>query len=156
MISAPKLPRDDIREGEKIVSLPHHSNAEVYFIGRIHTPFAARKDCPRRGDMDGGPLCRIDIFEPWQEALLGIGEHSHVQILYWMHLASRDHVWQCPRHDGVAIGTFSIRSPNRPNPIASSIARLIDIQPHGLIVRGLDCVDGTPLIDIKPERCPNA
>jgi tRNA (adenine37-N6)-methyltransferase len=148
-------PRDDIRDGEKVVPLPAEPHAHVYFIGKIHTPFADRRACPRRGDLDG-PLCEIEVFAPWHEALTKITEHSHLQILYWMHLGSRDHVLQCPRHDGDAIGTFAIRSPNRPNPIASSVVRLIEIRGHRLIVRGLDCIDGTPLIDIKPERCPHA
>jgi tRNA-Thr(GGU) m(6)t(6)A37 methyltransferase TsaA len=145
--------REDIREGEKIVPLPAQNDAGVYFIGRIHTPFATRKDCPRRGDLEG-PLCRIELFEPWHDGLTKIAEKSHLQILYWMHEASRDHVLQCPRRDGDAIGTFAIRSPNRPNPIASSIVRLIKLEAGQLMVKGLDCIDGTPLIDIKPERCP--
>lgn len=155
MSSPTTRPRDDIRDGEKIVPLPAQTDAGVYFIGRIETPFASRKECPRRGDMNG-PVCTIHIFEPWQDALTKIAEHSHLQILYWMHLGSRDHVVQCPRHDGDGIGTFAIRSPNRPNPIASSIVSLVEVRAHLIIVRGLDCVNGTPLIDMKPERCPHA
>ena len=49
-------------------------------------------------------------------------------------------------------GTFALRSPVRPNPIASSIVQLISIDGSTLQVRGLDCVDGTPLLDLKPER----
>ncbi len=147
--------RTDIREGEKVVDLPPKADADIYFIGRIHTPFATSSECPRRGDLNG-PICRIELFEPWRAGLTKIGEHSHLQILYWMHLASRDHVLQCPRRDGDAIGTFAIRSPNRPNPIASSVVKLVEILEDGLLVQGLDCIDGTPLVDIKPERCPNA
>ena len=49
-------------------------------------------------------------------------------------------------------GTFSLRSPARPNPMASSIASLVSVESDGLIVRGMDCVDGTPRLDIKPDR----
>ena len=69
-----------------------------------------------------------------------------------MHLARRDLVRQSPRSDGQTTGTFALRSPVRPNPIASAIVRLVKGR-SAIVVRGLDCVDGTPLIDVKPERC---
>lgn len=63
---------------------------------------------------------------------------------------------QSPRSDGTTIGTFAIRSPLRPNPIAASLVRLVAVEGATLVVRGLDCLDGTPLIDIKPDECPRA
>ena len=57
-----------------------------------------------------------------------------------------------PRSDGKARGVFSLRTPVRPNPIATSIVRLLKVEGAVLFVRGLDCLDGTPLIDIKPDR----
>jgi hypothetical protein len=71
-----------------------------------------------------------------------------------MHLARRNLLRQSRKSDGNTIGTFALRSPVRPNPISSSIVNLVEVRPDGLLVRGLDCVDGSPLIDIKPERCP--
>ncbi|PKP63675.1 MAG: tRNA (N6-threonylcarbamoyladenosine(37)-N6)-methyltransferase TrmO, partial [Alphaproteobacteria bacterium HGW-Alphaproteobacteria-8] len=68
----------------------------------------------------------------------------------------RDLVRQSPRRDGATVGTFALRSPVRPNPIASSVVTLVAVEGDTLVVRGLDCVDGTPLIDIKPEACPHA
>ena len=65
----------------------------------------------------------------------------------------RDLVHQSPRNDGATRGTFSLRSPVRPNPIGTSIVALLSVEGSTLLVRGLDCVDGTPLIDIKPDRC---
>src|ERR1700737_1925729 len=62
----------------------------------------------------------------------------------------RDLVIQVPRHHGVGRGTFALRSPARPNPIAMSVARLIGVDGSRLSVSGLDCLDGTPLLDIKP------
>ena len=61
-------------------------------------------------------------------------------------------VLQTPLGTGRTTGTFALRSPVRPNPIASSIVRLVAINGTTLQVRGLDCIDGTPLIDIKPEH----
>jgi tRNA (adenine37-N6)-methyltransferase len=127
----------------------------LHFIGRILTPWATRRDCPRSGDLSG-PLCRVEIAEPWRRALTGIDRQERLQLLYWMHLARRDLVLQNPHGEGPTQGTFALRSPLRPNPIASSIVALERVEGTTLFVRGLDCVDGTPLIDIKPEYCPKA
>jgi tRNA (Thr-GGU) A37 N-methylase len=72
-------------------------------------------------------------------------------LLYWLHRSRRDLVLQSPRNDGETRGTFALRSPVRPNPIGTSIVDLVGIQGGTLLVRGLDCLDGTPLIDIKPD-----
>ena len=80
-----------------------------------------------------------------------MADKDRLQILYWMHLSRRDAVLQNPDFGARAIGTFALRSPLRPNPVASSLVRLIGIDGPVLTVRGLDCVDGTPLVDIKPE-----
>src|SRR3546814_15724659 len=72
-----------------------------------------------------------------------------------MHRSRRDLVRQSPASDGRTRGTFTLRSPLRPNPIAASIVRLEGVEGTTLLVRGLDCVDGTPLPDVKPGRCQN-
>ena len=69
-----------------------------------------------------------------------------------MQRARRDLVLQTPFSTMRTTGTFALRSPVRPNPIASSIAELVSIDGVTLQVRGLDCVDGTPLVDLKPEH----
>lgn len=147
---------DDLRPGEVALGVePAQGSASLYFIGRIFTPWATRGECPRRGDL-AGPLCRVEIAEPWREALFGIEAFERLQLLYWMHLARRDLVLQTPRHGDQVHGTFALRSPVRPNPIASSMVTLERVEGASLFVRGLDCIDGTPLIDIKPEHCPRA
>ena len=67
-----------------------------------------------------------------------------------MDQARRDLVLQAPRHYAERRGTFALRSPARPNPIALSVARLVRIDGNTLSVVGLDCLDNTPLLDIKP------
>ena len=74
---------------------------------------------------------------------------THLVVLYFMDQARRDLLVQAPRH-GERRGTFALRSPVRPNPIAMSVVRLVRIEGTTLTVVGLDCLDGTPLIDIKP------
>jgi tRNA (adenine37-N6)-methyltransferase len=142
---------DILREREAAVVLPAHPDAGVYFIGTIHTPWHKREDCPKRGSLDG-PICTIVVDERWRQALTAVAEHPRIQVLYWMHSARRDLVLQTPYSTGRTTGTFALRSPVRPNPIASSVVALIAVEGTTLQVRGLDCLSGTPLLDLKPER----
>ena len=148
---------DGIRPGEVAVTPPASFDAGVYFIGRLHTPWMLRSDCPKKGDPDNGPVCWAEVDPVWQDALTGLDGKTKLQVLYWMHEARRDLVLQSPRH-GATMGTFALRSPVRPNPIASSVVTLLGIEGNRLMLRGLDCLDGTPLIDLKPEfgasSCP--
>lgn len=142
---------NEIREGERAVEMPPTSDAGLIFIGRIHTSWTSRMITPRQGRRDG-PVCRIEVFEPWVAALANIDEFDELEVLYWLHMSRRDLVLQSPASDGMSRGTFSIRSPVRPNPIGTSIVTLAGREANTLLVRGLDCLDGTPLLDLKPER----
>lgn len=144
---------EGIRAGEHQVAVPERFDAGIYFIGHIETPWPTRAACPRRGDMADGPLCTLHIDPRWAEALTGLAGLSHVQVLYWMDEARRDLVLQVPR-GGTPAGTFALRSPVRPNPIASSVAALVAVEGTRVTVRGLDCRTGTPLVDLKPARTP--
>jgi tRNA-Thr(GGU) m(6)t(6)A37 methyltransferase TsaA len=95
-------------------------------------------------------VCHIEIGGPWQEAMRGLEAHSELQVLYWMDRARRDLLVQTPQAAIGPTGTFALRSPIRPNPIASSIVTVTAIEAGLILARGLDCVDGTPLLDIKP------
>jgi len=80
-----------------------------------------------------------------------------LQILYWLHGARRDLVRLTPGHNPEnARGTFATRAPVRPNPIGVSDVVLVGIEGPNVLVRGLDCLDGTALLDIKPIHCPHA
>jgi tRNA-Thr(GGU) m(6)t(6)A37 methyltransferase TsaA len=142
---------NEVRSGEVAVDLPGRTDAAVYFIGRIHTPWIDRLQCPRQGRADG-PTCRIEVFAPWDEGLDSIGEFERLEVLYWLHESRRDLILQSPRSDGAARGVFSLRTPVRPNPIGTAIVQLVKVEGPVLLVRGLDCLDGTPLIDLKPDR----
>src|ERR1700759_1510418 len=141
----------ELRPGEVAVALPLQNDAGLYFIGTIHTPWRTRQECPKRGSLDG-PICSIVFDERWRMGLTNLAGHRRVQVLYWMHRARRDLVLQTPFSTMSTTGTFALRSPVRPNPIASSIVELVRIDGTTLQVRGLDCLDETPLIDLKPER----
>jgi tRNA (adenine37-N6)-methyltransferase len=137
--------------GRLTCDLPASFDAGLYFIGSIRTPWEKQGECPRHGDFRG-PVCCLEIDELWRPALSGLERYEFVEVLYYMHLSPRNFLVQAPRGKTGHFGTFALRSPVRPNPIATSIVRLMAIEPSGLIVRGLDCVDGTPLIDIKPHE----
>lgn len=144
--------RDAIRPGEVAVPLPAHTSAGLVFIGHIETPFKSRAECPRQGRHDG-PLCRIHVYAPYIPALNGLEDFTTIEVLYWMHEARRDLVTQCPKANAETRGTFALRSPVRPNPIATALVALVGIEGGVVTVRGLDCLDGTPLLDLKPDRC---
>ena len=141
-----------MRLNEKSIALPPASDAAIRFIGKIRTPWANREDCPRQGRLDG-PDCQIVVDPVWHEALAGLEDYEMIEVLYWLDKSRRDLVLQSPKNDGKTIETFALRSPVRPNPIGTSLVRLLRIEAGTLHVRGLDCLDGTPLIDIKPDRC---
>ena len=141
-----------LREGEVAVDMPEASDAGLVFIGRIRTPWKSREETPRQGSHNG-PVCRIEIFEPWVPALQGVDFYEHLEVIYWLHRSPRNLVLQSPKKNGLTRGTFSLRSPVRPNPIGTSIVKFVGIEGSSVLVRGLDCLDGTPLLDIKPDRC---
>ncbi|MFT3972478.1 MAG: SAM-dependent methyltransferase [Amaricoccus sp.] len=142
---------NEIRPGEAAVADPP-ADATLAFIGRIRTPWTSRMLAPRQGRQDG-PVCRIEVDAPWTAALAGVADFALLEVLYWLHMSRRDLVLQSPANNGLVRGTFALRSPVRPNPIGTSIVRLVGIEGGDtLLVRGLDCLDGTPLLDIKPDR----
>jgi tRNA-Thr(GGU) m(6)t(6)A37 methyltransferase TsaA len=139
----------DLRDGEIAAELPERFDASLYYIGRIRTPWQRREDCPKNPRQTDA-VCTIVLDPRWTEGLQGLESVSHVVVLYWMDKARRDLVVQAPRHYTERRGTFALRSPVRPNPIAVSVARLLRVAGNELTVVGLDCLDDTPLLDIKP------
>lgn len=145
------MPNDDEspRDGEVAISLPENFDAGIYFIGRIRTPWRTRAECPKNG-RESDAQCIIELDARYIEGLKDVETSSHLLILYWMDKARRDLVLQSPRHYAAQRGTFALRSPVRPNPIAASVVKLLRIEDRKLTATGLDCLDGTPLLDIKP------
>lgn len=137
------------RPGEETIALPAAYDAGLYFIGRIRTPWAERRDCPKNG-LQTDAACTLILDPAYGPGLQNLSGASHLIVLYWMDEAARDIVRQRPRHATGTRGTFSLRSPARPNPIALSVVEMLGIDGLSVHVRGLDCRDGTPLLDIKP------
>src|SRR5215471_15996363 len=132
---------------ELTVPLPASPDAGVYFIGRIRTPWTDKDDCPKNSD-EAEAVCTIALDPRYAAGLKDVATCTHLIVLYWMDQAARDKIVQVPRHYGEAHGVFALRTPARPNPIALAVVELLASEPACLHVRGLDCLDGTPLLDI--------
>jgi tRNA-Thr(GGU) m(6)t(6)A37 methyltransferase TsaA len=116
-------------------------------IGIIHSPYKDKKDCPPQGREE---ICEIEIFGEYGEGLKDIGGFSHLILLYWLHWATNFSLSVKTPWDSKPHGLFATRSPNRPNPIGFSVVELIEINGNRLKVKGLDALEGTPLLDMKP------
>ena len=147
--SRERTPDFGLRPGEQAVALPPAPDAGVYFIGRVHTPWTERKACPKNA-RESDAICTVELDPRFAAGLKDVAGCSHLVLLYWMDKAPRNLVLQTPSHYGTQRGTFSLRSPARPNPIALSVVKLLGVDGDRLSVVGLDCLDGTPLLDIKP------
>ncbi|WP_299920655.1 tRNA (N6-threonylcarbamoyladenosine(37)-N6)-methyltransferase TrmO [uncultured Pelagimonas sp.] len=145
-------PSDAPRPGETVLDASIPEQASLQFIGHLRTPFATRNDCPRQGDPAHGPDCHVVVEPRFEPALQGLEPGTRLELLYWLDRARRDLLTQSPKSNGETRGTFALRSPVRPNPIGTSVVELIARDGATLTVRGLDCLDGTPLLDIKPDR----
>jgi len=99
-------------------------------------------------------ISEIVVDKSLTEALDGLEEFSHIIVLYWMHRANSQRVslktHPMGRQDVPEKGLFAVRTPNRPNPIGKATVRLLQRQGNVLKVQGLDAIDGSPVIDIKP------
>ena len=118
-------------------------------IGTIHAPFKEPKDAPRQG-RGSDTLSVVEIDQAYAPGIGTMEGISYIWILYWMDRAERDILfakrpeWDEPRP------VFTIRSPARPNPIALSIGKIEGISEGTITVTGLEALDGSPVLDIKP------
>ncbi|MGE4559251.1 MAG: tRNA (N6-threonylcarbamoyladenosine(37)-N6)-methyltransferase TrmO [Desulfobulbus sp.] len=131
----------------KTITLP-----ELYCIGVVHGDIASLDQAPKNYDIsDHTGILEID--PRFREGLDGITAGMTIVVLFWLHRSSRDVLKVYPRGDrsrGLS-GVFATRSPVRPNPIALSELTVLAVEGNCLRVRGLDVLDGTPIIDIKKK-----
>lgn len=153
MRSATKPPR----AGEK--ALPFDpaetaGDATLTFIGKALTPWKDLDSCPKNmiQAQAAGQPAQIQIDPAFRPGLSDLAPPCPVWVLTWMHAAPRNLIIQAPRHRPEPVGVFALRSPSRPNPIGLSRTRMLalDIASGRLYLDALDCLDGTPIIDIKP------
>lgn len=126
-------------------------------IGVLRTPWKTTSECPRNGRRPAPgteaapPLCLAELAPEYAPGLLCIEGYTHLILLYWLNLATAPEMVFTPPRDSEKRGVWATRTPRRPNPIGLSVVRFEGLEnATTLRVRHLDCVDGTPLIDIKP------
>lgn len=121
-------------------------------IGELHTPWHDLAHCPRNGRKpDPAPLCHATVFAAFQPGRRSLEGFSHLILLYWLDRAASADLVFVPPFDGAQRGVFATRAPWRPNPIGLSVVAFDGFDgPGRLKIRYLDCLDGTPLLDIKP------
>lgn len=126
--------------------------SEITFkqIGIIHSPFQTPEEAPIqaiRSDANGV----VEIFPQYVEGLLGINEFSHLFLFYFWHKAiPAKNYLVTPFLDDQKHGIFSTRYPSRPNPLGFSVVKLCRVEDNLLHISGVDVLDQTPLLDIKP------
>ncbi len=130
------------------------ADAGVTFIGRVRSPWAERSDCPKnlREARERGGGGWVELDAAYWPGLEGLEAGRVIVLLYWMDRAARNLIVQAPRHRDTPTGVFALRSPARPNPVALAAVRLlaVDAAAGRLEIDAIDCLDGTPLVDIKP------
>jgi len=118
-------------------------------IGVIISPYKSLSECPRQGRLSE-EISIVEVFPAFEEGLKDIETCTHLIILYWLDQTNRNVLTAVPPHEGREHGVFATRSPHRPNPIGFAVVELIERRGRKLIVKWLDAIDGTPVIDIKP------
>jgi len=118
-------------------------------IGVIHSPFSEVEQTPIQAARSQA-LGQVEIFPEFLEGLEGLEGFSHIYLLYVFHASTSYDLRVQPFLDDHTHGLFATRHPCRPNPIGLSVVRLLGLK-HGLLeIQGVDVLDGTPLLDIKP------
>jgi len=118
-------------------------------IGVVHSPYRERKDAPFQGK-HANDESTLEVFEDYEPALLDIEQCSHLIVLYWQDKADRSVLQSPTPWRPEAHGVFATRSPNRPNTIGFCVVELLARHGRFLRVRGMDALEASPLIDIKP------
>jgi tRNA-Thr(GGU) m(6)t(6)A37 methyltransferase TsaA len=124
---------------------------EIRPIGYVESPLVDRADAPKQG-FEGGPDAWLVFDRGATEGLRDLAAGDEVFVLTWLHLADRTVLSVHPRDDpqNPLTGVFSTRSADRPNPIGLHRVVVAAVEGHRILVRDLEAVDGTPIVDVKP------
>jgi len=134
--------------------MPENETLNMQGIGVIHTSYKAMKDCPSNSRFCTGDST-IEILPSLADAMLDVQSATHLIVLYWLDQSDRSVLARPAKLDGVTRGAFATRTHNRPNPIGFSVVKLLECNGTTLRTSGLDCLDGTALLDIKPYIANN-
>jgi tRNA-Thr(GGU) m(6)t(6)A37 methyltransferase TsaA len=130
---------------------------ELRAVGVVRSPLAHPDDAPCQGD-EGAPDAWLDLDAAVVPALDGVEAGAELVVLTWLDRADRSVLAVHPRSDTARpqVGVFATRSPDRPNPIGLHTVRVLAVDGSRLRVAGLEAVDGTPVLDLKPTLGPVA
>lgn len=125
---------------------------EVVFksIGVIHTPFKTAENMPIQGALRYDIKGEIELYPEFVKGLKDVEGFSHLITVYYFNLVNDYSLTSCPFLDDSPRGIFSIRGPRRPNPVGITIVKNLKIDDNIIKIAGIDMVDNTPLLDIKP------
>ena len=128
---------------------------ELQVIGLVRSPLHDPADAPRQGD-EGAPRARLVLNPAVWPGLDGLRVGAEILVLTWLHRARRDVLRTRPRNDPnrPEQGVFTTRSPDRPNPLGLHRVRVLAFDGNAVEVDGLEAVDGTPVVDLKPVLGP--
>ena len=119
-------------------------------IGVIHTSFSSVEEMPIQPTSDVSGPGIIEVFLEFADALKDLEGFSHIYLLYHFHKVRQSQLMVTPFLDSKPHGIFSTRAPNRPNPLGLSLVNLVRIENNLVYVEGVDVLNETPLLDIKP------
>ena len=119
-------------------------------IGIVHSPFTDLADMPIQPTGEDAAAGTLEIYPPYCSALTDLDGFSHIYALYFFHKVSSWQPQVIPFLDDQPHGLFATRTPRRPNPIGLSLLEILAVDGCQIKVAGLDILDNTPLLDIKP------
>ncbi len=123
---------------------------EFRAVGVVESPHATTEQIPKGLGAEHTAEGTLLIFEEFQEGLMDIEGFSHLYVLWVFHHVDSFTLISHPPSDDRPHGVFATRSPRRPNPIGLTVVELLGREGNRLRVRGVDMLDGTPILDLKP------
>jgi len=122
-------------------------SVDLKIIGVVHSPYKTTADAPFQGN---DKISKIEISKEYESGLKDIKGFTHLHVFYWLHKSKGFSLIVTTPWDTISHGLFTTRSPHRPNPIGHAIVELVEQKDNILSIRGLDAIEGTPVMDIKP------
>ncbi len=119
-------------------------------VGVVRSPFTAREEMPIQPSGAQDTVGEIEVFEQFTPGLKDLDGFSHIFVIYCFHESKGHDLTVVPFMDTVPRGVFATRAPRRPNPVGLSVVRVLGVDGNRVRVQGIDVLDGTPVLDIKP------
>jgi tRNA-Thr(GGU) m(6)t(6)A37 methyltransferase TsaA len=136
-------------EQDLVILMEDKHSLELVPIGIVHSSYKNTVAAPYQG-YKSEEISQVEVFKEFEEGLKDIEGFSHIIVIFWFHKSQGYHLLVKTPWDDVLHGLFATRSPHRPCPLGLTVVELVARKNNILRVKGLDAIDGTPLLDIKP------